>query len=430
MPRTNFNRSQWFVPAVFLVLVFGTRPLTALGAPKVLDFLHFAWLSVTVFLLLRTTLYRRAAHLLSLIVALLIGALLSALINQRSPLAAFFSFVILCEPFIFLAYLVGMNASRKNIEGLRKVVLCITAAHTSFILVQTFVLDYTDDRVQGLLIGAGAGAHLAGAISLFGAIFVFRYLNAPLATRTVAAGVVAMGPIFSDAKQVIAVALVATFILVIVNFKSAKALIKSAALAGISLAVVGLLVQIFFPSSLYWLEPDVVLFAFEQKFEVVNIIQEKHWGPLTTVFGLGPGATVSRLALLIPEYANSLAPFGILTSDLSRQIYDTQQSQFYTNSVSGSSLFSLTFSWAGIWGDLGLLGLVTAIAIFIYIYRFLCPNSDTRFLVICSALFGVVFTWLEEPAYMNWVSVFLGYVYLQTRFDRELMLKASGARHE
>jgi hypothetical protein len=79
-----------------------------------------------------------------------------------------------------------------------------------------------------------------------------------------------------------------------------------------------------------------------------------------------------------------------------------------SNSVTGSSIFSLMFSWAGIWGDLGLLGLGAYLLIWSRVWRRVCLDDLSRFFVINVFVYGLVFAWLEEPCYMLLVVSFLG----------------------
>jgi len=66
------------------------------------------------------------------------------------------------------------------------------------------------------------------------------------------------------------------------------------------------------------------------------------------------------------------------------------------------------FSWAGVWGDLGLLGLIVYLALWFTVLRNFCPDDMSRFFVLCIMVFGVVFSWMEEPGYMLFVVALVG----------------------
>jgi hypothetical protein len=74
----------------------------------------------------------------------------------------------------------------------------------------------------------------------------------------------------------------------------------------------------------------------------------------------------------------------------------------------GSSLWSPFFSWAGNWGDLGILGCGIYLALWILVYRKLCIDDVSKFFLFNVLIFGLVFGWIEEPGYILFVAVIIG----------------------
>ncbi|MGB5710690.1 MAG: hypothetical protein WBM44_07240, partial [Waterburya sp.] len=68
--------------------------------------------------------------------------------------------------------------------------------------------------------------------------------------------------------------------------------------------------------------------------------------------------------------------------------------------ASGSTMFLPFFGWAGIWGDLGFLGLGAYLYLASIVWRNLCSDNMSQFLLLTVLSFGLIFTQMEEPGYM------------------------------
>jgi hypothetical protein len=73
-----------------------------------------------------------------------------------------------------------------------------------------------------------------------------------------------------------------------------------------------------------------------------------------------------------------------------------------------SSLFSPLFGWAGIWGDLGLLGLGTYLYMAILVWRYVCVTDTSKYLMLTVFVFGMIFSQLEEPGYTLIIASMIG----------------------
>ncbi|HEY9846767.1 MAG TPA: hypothetical protein V6D03_11295, partial [Candidatus Caenarcaniphilales bacterium] len=160
--------------------------------------------------------------------------------------------------------------------------------------------------------------------------------------------------------------------------------------------------------SIYWLKNGLVGAGLEQKFSVFSLIASYFDSPLNWMFGLGPGHTIGRLGLLIPDYLEVLQPLGATVSPVTGAILQANEGN-WMSAKSGSSMFALTFSWAGVWGDLGFIGLGVYLYLWFLVWRYLCVENLSKFFLISILIFGCIFSWMEEPGYMLFVVSLIGY---------------------
>jgi len=92
-------------------------------------------------------------------------------------------------------------------------------------------------------------------------------------------------------------------------------------------------------------------------------------------------------------------------------IVQANYNHWMSNSVTGSSMWALTFSFAGIWGDLGVLGVVVYLLSWGFVWKYVCFDDVSRYLVATVIVFGAAYAWLEEPAYMLFVVSLIGLRY-------------------
>lgn len=67
-------------------------------------------------------------------------------------------------------------------------------------------------------------------------------------------------------------------------------------------------------------------------------------------------------------------------------------------------MFCPLYGWAGIWGDLGLVGLGTYLYLAFLVWKHLCLDDFSKFLLLSVAMFGLIFTQMEEPGFMLYTS--------------------------
>ena len=83
-----------------------------------------------------------------------------------------------------------------------------------------------------------------------------------------------------------------------------------------------------------------------------------------------------------------------------------------------STVYFPLFTWAGIWGDLGILGLGAYLYLCSVVWCKLCLDDFGKFLLLSSASFGFILTQMEEPGHMLSVACLLGLSWLEAHEKR------------
>lgn len=298
-----------------------------------------------------------------------------------------------------------------ELEKLIRFVFIFGAINLGFSYFQYFILRLSPEEVQGVFLHMGAGAHINGAISLFlGLLILENPFSFALSRRqkTFYSLLFFSIVILTDSKQVLAALIGAFFLLSI--FKGAKP--KKALFyifnffAMISATL--MLAHTVFPRIKNYLKLDNVLDGLFQKFSVFSLISDYHDNYFKFLFGLGPGHTVSRLAWLIPDYIDVLKNFSITVSPVTDAIWFEANSHYLTNLVTGSSMFSMFFTWAGVFGDLGILGFLIYSFLWGMVFCHFCIDDFSRLIFFMGIGLGFVFTWLEEPPFVVFLIFLIG----------------------
>jgi hypothetical protein len=391
------------------------RVLTALGAPAVVNFAHFAVALPFLVLAAPETRDPTAKALLAGMTSLLLVILVSALLGGAGVLNAALDFLLLAEPFMLIALLISTTLSARQLRRFHVALLAFAAIHVMLAHVQVFALGYHGDDVKGVFLRQGAGHHVGGAVALTAACYLLLGpgpLSMP--ARAAAAAVCALETILSDSKQVIAVFLACLIPLAVPGIRRFPQL-ASIACVGIA-AIAGLwLVRDVFPLWNLITDTSRLTAGLELKLSIGPRIAAHFTSPTSWFVGLGPGHTVGRLATLIPDYLGYLEPLAITSHPLTRETIAVAQGHYMTNSITGSSVWSPLFFWAGLWGDLGLAGVCAYVGLWAVVWFRVCASLLSRYLVLTVFAFGAVFAWLEEPGYMLFVAAILGVEHQRAR---------------
>nr|RNJ65924.1 MAG: hypothetical protein EDM05_28600 [Leptolyngbya sp. IPPAS B-1204] len=224
--------------------------------------------------------------------------------------------------------------------------------------------------------------------------------------------------IVADAKQVLIVGGIALALLSLANMKDVRKGI-------ISVVLVVTVAQIFwwaifnfqFLSNFAgWIRPEIYGpdgEATRFKLFGVNAILDNMHSLLHWLFGLGPGHTVDRLGgWMLRDYSSLLAPLGATTNTIAAQVWSQMAASWLAN---GSTMFSPFFGWAAVWGDLGIVGIVTYCYLYFLIWRYLCKDDVSKFQLLCVFVVGWVQAGLQEPGFMLFVASLIGLRWQEVR---------------
>lgn len=407
-------------------LAFYPRVLTLLKFPSIVNQLHLLvipWLCI--FALFKTRVKDRSQILVTkeLLIALVFffGVnLASALLNNGGIINVFVNFLLLCEHFLFMLAIISIPMIPERLEKFRAYLLFAGFINTFFAFVQRYVLNLhlnrgSEDNIKGVFIGGGAGHVVGASVALsFGVYYLLNAKNVPIWIRITVFLATVWHMNIADAKQAILVFGVSWVLLLITKFKNIGELLKY------------LIAAIILGSAFYWCTQNLPAFsAFNTwarpeiygpdgeatllksaTFRVVTTYYESFLHPL---LGLGPGHTVTRLGgWMLNEYYGLLIPLGATIHPASSAIWAEVGKSWLGDQ---SSMFSPLFGWAGIWGDVGFLGLASFIYIWLIVWLKVCVGDISRFFVFNVVVFGLIFSQMEEPGYMLYVASMIALQY-------------------
>ena len=347
---------------------------------------------------------------------LLLVALSSWLINGGDVLRPFLDWLVFSEPLLILYAIIAMPPVSARLRFLWGLVLVIPVAQAPLAVYQLFTLGL-GDAVQGFFIGMGAGAHVAGAVSLIGSLVCVARARSKGNMGSVAAwllGAVALFlvAIIADAKQVVMAFLPAAVLVVLV--------IRRRRIAWVMIAVPIFAILLFAVFSLYQplqkaLDWALINRGAQGKVDAFALIA----GRLSTAWtqwlvGLGPGNSVSRVALMgletIVKPDSPVYLLGLRPSATTLQLWNLTVSN---RLFASSSAWSFISSWMGLLGDLGLAGL----GIYAWMLALVWVNlhgrpgwepAAARAVLLMMILLAFFYSWLEEPGYTLTAALVIG----------------------
>jgi hypothetical protein len=126
---------------------------------------------------------------------------------------------------------------------------------------------------------------------------------------------------------------------------------------------------------------------------------------------------------MLGTYWNLLAPLGATVHPVSNAIWRTVVASWLGDQ---SSLFSPLFGWAGIWGDLGILGLGIYFYMAFIVWRYVCVSDLSKYLMLTVFVFGLILSQLEEPGYTLFVASMIGLGWQDIRIDAQIKAASVG----
>jgi hypothetical protein len=280
-----------------------------------------------------------------------------------------------------------------------------------------------EDNIKGIFIGQGAGHVLGGSVAMTFAVYYFiTAKNKPLWFRIVLFLACLNHIIISDTKQVLISFILGYILLYLINIKDIRKTLMYLILGAICLSAFYWAIYNIEYLSAYtvWIRPEIYGAdgeATRLKFTTFRLVPQYFHSPLNWLFGLGPGHTVGRLGgWMLETYWNLLAPLGATIHPVSKDIWRTVAASWLGDQ---SSLFSPLFGWAGIWGDLGFLGLGTYFYMAFLVWRYVCVSDLSKYLMLTVFVFGLVFSQLEEPGYTLFVASMIGLSWQDIRINAQ-----------
>lgn len=399
-----------------LAVAFFSRVVVAMGAPAVVNFLHFGFAVGFVALIIPRIRSIVSIELLLLLLLLLSAISLSALLNGAGLINVILDFLLLSEPFLLLLLLIHEPMLPRQLERFRSWVLGFALVHVAFAYYQVAVMGFRGDAVKGVFIAQGAGHHVGGAVALTAAVYFFATSRIRSLFVRVCIGVLGVGVTWlSGSKQVVLVFLVSLLALSLLRLGNVKKAVRYVVMSVAAGVVLLWAAGTVWPGLKSHANLERVQWGLQQKFSGFPVMASYHRGPLHWIVGLGPGHTVGRLAKILPDYYERLEPIGATVSPVTREVRTSPEGYWMLGAGIESSLWQPFFSWAGIWGDLGLLGLCVFVSLWFVVWRRLCRDDLARFLMLNILAFGAVFGWLEEPGYMLFVVALIGLQWQQRR---------------
>ncbi len=420
--------------AIVLLLLLLPRPLTYFGLPFFVNFMHYPFVLV---LYLTTILFHSRTYDMFFpgLSILLIAIALIDLLNDAGVINVILDFLLLSEPFMILALMTGSLWNPASTHNLTRVILFLMFLHLIFAYAQ-FPMTSNLDDVKGLFIAMGAGHHVGGAVALTAAVY-FLITSPPRSVfmRLVFPFILATIVIISDSKQVILVFGLSLGVMGFLAAENLVALKTTQAFQLIKFTIIpAAVILIILPFAVSPADIERVLsngfLGLEHTISVFSMLWSFNESSLNALFGLGPGHTIGRLAEMLPKYWDMLGGLGGTRRPITNMIVFADYS--FRQVTTKTSLFSLRYSFAGIWGDLGVAGIVSYGALWVLVWKRICRDLLSKYFVCNVLIFGAIFSWLEEPGYMGLVAILIGLRWqtVRGRETKEYGISAEGYFHE
>ena len=350
------------------------------------------------------------------LIALSLVAIVSGLFNHVEILRPFLSIGLLGVPYVVLAAMLVDPPSARERSLVMKIamgliVLQIPIAFWQFALGGENYLGSnltTADRIQGTFISRGGGSGALSAVAVIGMVWL---LSRRLTRWSVAlAAALAVLPFISDSKQVL-------FVLPIAVLATAPQGLTLGYFVRSGLAVGLLAILIFiFPMgkvALGYLQQDKAQGG-TPKVQVAQWLwNDALSDPVALAFGKGPAETVSLAAYYTtPGFLSASSPLHALRL---RPAEIAREADFlaYQGEKGRSSYQSAISSALGVFGDLGLAGIVAYGGLLVTLMLALTRIRSVEGTVAMTAValfaaLGFVYGWWEGPGLPTFVGVLAG----------------------
>jgi len=439
------DRKTLHLTTVTLILItfvttFFPRIIAAAGVPSAINFLHFLIVPFALFVAISKTRTKDRTQIAiswELITAcvLMLGVMIaSALLNKAGEINVFLNYMILVEPFMILLAIICIPLSKENYQKIRAWLLisCVINLFVSFIqkpLLDTGRLSahgYTkEDAVQGVFYISGAGNYVSCSISLAVALYYFfNAKTAPMWQRIFWIFAAFYQVLISDSKQILLTFFVAWLLLLFTKFNNlSKTLTYAISFILVLVVFIWAVQNLDIPgldAIKYWAGRTHLYGpngqAVNSKLAGIRIVISHFQSPLNWFLGIGPGHTIGRLGgWVMRDYQSMLVALGATIHPASIETWNGLQNDWL---VQESSLFIPMFSWAGIWGDLGFLGLGVYLYLAYIVWTRIAKDDFSRFNLMTLFVYGWIITQMEEPAQTMVIAIMIGLQWHERRIAK------------
>ena len=404
--HTDSQNNFFLNNIIFLITVsfLFTRVLVFVGLPSSINHIHYLLIFMSYLWSLAFIRDSQNISLNKLIFLFMLFIIISTVYNQISKFNFIVYTLIILEPFFYYIFLIRVKLSLIHQKFIKKVVFLFSFLNTLICYIQYFIYNLRNDDVQGLFVNLGAGHHVAGFVATLTATYVFFLTKLNNYIKFTIILILVSVNILSDAKQVVLSFVIALSIFYLIKFfktKNITYILKILFNTGLMIILIYILYSInkVYFSPYFSKNIDEIKEGLDLKFSIFELFKYYHYSYLNNFFGLGPGQTTSRLALMIPDYQDFLF-FNFSINELTNIIWIFQQSNYITATSTGSSLFAPFFFWGGIYGDIGSLGVLIYLILWQQILKLNEYDEYSIFLVILVLIKGIVFNWPEEPPFI------------------------------
>lgn len=407
-----------------VILTVASRALVAYaGFPSVVNFAHYPMVLGATLMLTSSASDRAFLAIVRAMAAFLMAGMLSWVWNgDQSIIAPLLNWLVFGEVFLIAAAIIELGRRGWSPRNAERTAVGLVLVQVPLGLYQ-LATSGLGDPVQGLLIGQGAGAHVFGFMALImtlwllGSIISGRSLN--VARDLAIASIGFIVAVMTDAKQGIAVFVIVCAFLVFTSRSERRV----SGLARKAVLVVAVTALVFAAFQLNTSSREIANVERRDTFvsgkltavvEYAGAMRDEVGG---VVLGLGPGKTASRVAWLAPS-DSTLQELGVTPSELTSRLYWLWNNDPRSDTSTGAAPF---FSWLGIVGDVGLIGLAAYAWCWALLWRLAGPGSfgtSARALIVFGLALGVLFNWLEEPALIAVLGLLVGALIARARAGR------------
>ncbi|MGP1383527.1 MAG: hypothetical protein ACTS2F_08190 [Thainema sp.] len=443
--------------SALILMAFATaffpRFLSSLGAPSIINFVHFGTIPGAFFVALLTTQTRNQQRvkviweLLGGILIFLVCLIFSGLLNNAGIVNIFLQFMFQAEPFMLLVAIIAVPLHGEKFKRFQYWLLGFAASNLLLAIAQAVLMPTgiypkpkggtLADNIVGVFGGGGGSAanYVSCTVSIFFGLYFFnRFKDLPLWARALPL----LGALYqtqaSDSKQVFLALVLGWMVLSITQFEKPGRLF-----AYVSIGLIGILV---FSWALFNVEAEFLApyqnwvnrpiwgwdgLAAQTKFAAFYLVPPHFESPLNWLFGLGPGHTVTRLGgwFLNRDKAlqSLLMPLGATIHPVSLEVWGIVDTSFLPQE---STVYFPLFTWAGMWGDIGFAGIGAYLYLCSIVWRKICVDDFGKFLMLSTFSFGWILTQMEEPGHMLTVACLLASRWQEHQAERSsnsLLLK-------